>query len=107
MLSSQATYLGPIRPNYLFYRSFTQVRGNLSLFFHYVDLEYEVILSSDIIGPNKDNYLFSRSFTQVRANLTLFFHYVDLEYVVILSNDIIGPNKAQLPLLSLFHPSTR
>ena len=85
----------------------TQVRGKLSLFFHYVDLEYEVILSSDIIGPNRPNYLFSRSFTQVRCKLSLFFNYVDLEYEVILSSDIIGPNKAQLPLLSVFHLSTR
>ena len=40
-------------PNDLFYRSFTQVQGKLSLFFHYVDLEDDVILSSDLIGPNK------------------------------------------------------
>ena len=37
----------------LFYHSFTQVRGKLSLFFHYVDLEDDVTHSSDLIGPNK------------------------------------------------------
>jgi len=36
-----------------FYPSFTQVRGKLSMFIHYVDLEYEVILSNNLIGPNK------------------------------------------------------
>ena len=68
------------------------------MFFHYVDLEYEVILSNDLIGPIgpiRPNDLFYRSFTQVRGKLSLFFHYVDLEYEVILSNDLIGPNKAQ------------
>jgi len=63
------------------------------LFFHYVDLEYEVILSNDLIGPNRPNDLFSRSFTHVRCKLSLFFHYVDLEYEVILSNELIGPNR--------------
>ena len=96
MLSSQVTYLGPIWPNDLFYSSFTHVRGKLPLFFHYVDLEYEAILSNDTIGPNTLNTaqwpLFYRSFTQVRGKLSLFFHYVDLEYEAILLNDIIGPN---------------
>src|ERR1044071_176886 len=96
------TKLGPIRPSDLFYRSFTQVRGKLSLFFHYVDLEYEVILSSDIIGPN---YLYYPSFTQVRGKLSLFFNYVDLEYEVILSNDIIGPNRPNKAQLSFFFRS--
>jgi len=81
--------IGPIRPNDLFYPFFTQVRGKLFLFFHYIDLEYEAILSNDLIGPNKPNDLLYRSFTQVRSKLSLFFHYVDLEYEVVLSNDLI------------------
>ena len=40
-------------PNHLFYNIFTQVRAKLSLFFHYVDLEYEIILSNDLIGQIK------------------------------------------------------
>src|ERR1044071_6456639 len=99
--------LGPIGllwPNDYFYRSFTQVRGKLSLFIHYVDLEYDVMLSSNLIWPND---LFHRSFTKVRGKLSLFFHYIALEDDFILSNDLFGPNKAQQPLLSLFHPSTR
>jgi len=63
------------------------------LFFHYVDIEYEVIITNDLIGPNRPNDLFSRSFTQVRGKLSLFFHYIDLEYEVILSNDLFGPNR--------------
>ena len=78
------TYLGPIRPKYLFYRSFTQVRGKLSILFHYVVLEYKVILTSDIIGHNRPIDLFYRSFIQVRGKLFLFFHYVDLEYEFII-----------------------
>ena len=38
--------IGPNRPinaHDLFYLSFTQARAKFSLFFHYVDLEYEVI----------------------------------------------------------------
>ena len=96
--------MGPIRPNNLFYRSFNIAQGKLSLFFHYVNLEDDVIISSDLIGPND---LFYRSFTQVRSKLSLFFHYIDFEDDVILSSDLIGSNKAQWPLLSLFHPSTR
>ena len=61
------------------------------MFFYYVDLEYEVILSSDIFGPNRPNYHFSRSFIEVRCKLSLFFHYVNLEYMVILSSDIVCP----------------
>ena len=57
-----------------------------------LELEYELILSKDLIGPN---HLFNRSFTQVRAMLSLFFHYVDLEYELILSNDLIEPKNAQ------------
>ena len=63
----------------------------LSSFFHYFDLEYEVILSNDLIGPSRPNDLIYHSITLVRGKLYLFFHYVNLEYEVILSNDIIGP----------------
>ena len=52
----------------------------LSLFFHYADLEYDVILSNDLIGPIRPNDLFYRSFTQVRGKLSVFFHYAELEY---------------------------
>ena len=61
------------------------------LFFHYVDLEYEAILSNDLIGPHRPNDLFYRSFTQVRGKLSLFFHYVDLEYEVITHWALLGP----------------
>ena len=99
--------MGLIRPNDLFYCSFTQVRGKLSLFFLYVDLEYDAILLSNLIGPNKAEWPLLSLFTHVRGKLSLFFDYIDLEDDVILSSDLIGPNKAQWPLLSLFHPSMR
>jgi len=47
--------MGPIRRNHLFNHSFIHVRANLSLFFFYVDLEYEFIPSNDLIGPNTPN----------------------------------------------------
>jgi len=56
------------------------------LFFHYFELEYEVITQMTYlypIGPIRPNDLFYYSFTQVRGKLSLFFHYVDIEYEVI------------------------
>src|ERR1044071_3449714 len=92
MLSSQLTYLGPIWPNDIFYCSFTQVRGKLSMFFHYVDLEYDVILSNDLIAPISQLGLMTSFIALSLGKLFLFFHYVDLEYEAILSNDLIGSN---------------
>src|ERR1044071_7141459 len=43
--------IGPNKAQDLFYRTFTQVRDKLFLFFHYVDLEYEVITQMTYMGP--------------------------------------------------------
>ena len=83
--------IGPNRPNDLFYRSFTQVRGKLSLFFHYIDLECEIITHLGLIGSNSHNDLFYRSFTQVRDKLSLFFHYFDLECELITHWALLHP----------------
>jgi len=61
------------------------------MFFHYVDLECEVITHLGLIGSKSQNDLFYRSFTQVRDKLSLFFHYFDLECEIITHWDLLGP----------------
>jgi len=45
-----------VKKKELYYRFFTHVRGKLSLFFHYVDLEYEVIIQMILLGPLKPEW---------------------------------------------------